>query len=486
MTGDTINSAPYSKVHSQKLNIALIIMLTVTLVLTGWSTLRLYLVLIALVQQQLKAGLLTGMIASSGALITAAIGIYLTIGKIKTLRRAAGRDEGGRDEAMKNVIHTLINNMPDFIYVKDTECKFAIANASIATFFGVNNPDEIIGKSDFDYMQRESAEQWFAEESEIIRTGKRLINHEEVIKDNRGEIETVFLSNKIPLRDDEGNIVGLIGIGRDVTDLKKAEDALLKQTSEISEGASSLASSVSEIFTVTSQLASSMEELRKTAEVASHSAENVSRIAQNSVETMQVGRKSAGETIETMSQLKEQIETITDRVVALSEQNQAIEDIIEAVNELSEQSNLLAVNASIEASHAGDAGIGFKVVAQEIKALAEQSKQATSQVQAILHEIQKATTASAMALEQGSKAVDEGVAKTLESRETIEVLSSNIQGAAKISRDIAVSSKQQFMSIDENAAATKQLESTAESINDLGGRLRLLIDKRHGTGEHTE
>ena len=79
------------------------------------------------------------------------------------------------------------------------------------------------------------------------------------------------------------------------------------------------------------------------------------------------------------------------------------------INDISDQINLLSLNASIEAARAGEQGKGFAVVAQEIRSLAEQSKQATAQVRDILSDVQKATAAAVMATEQGSKAVDAGV-----------------------------------------------------------------------------
>src|SRR5206468_6485887 len=91
--------------------------------------------------------------------------------------------------------------------------------------------------------------------------------------------------------------------------------------------------------------------------------------------------------------IQTQMESIADSVVKLSEQGQAIGEIIATVNDLAEQSNLLAVNASIEAAKAGEQGKGFAVVAQEVKSLAEQSKQATAQVRNLLNDIQKATSA---------------------------------------------------------------------------------------------
>src|SRR5438128_3440680 len=113
-----------------------------------------------------------------------------------------------------------------------------------------------------------------------------------------------------------------------------------------------------------------------------------------------------------MARSREQMNSIAQIMVRLSEQNQAIGQIIATVDDLAQQSNLLAVNASIEAAKAGEEGKGFSVVAQEVKSLAEQSRQATTQVRAILSDIQKATSAAVMATEQGGKVVEAGVAQS--------------------------------------------------------------------------
>src|SRR5207302_9134131 len=117
--------------------------------------------------------------------------------------------------------------------------------------------------------------------------------------------------------------------------------------------------------------------------------------------------------------IQSQMESIAESIVRLSEQSQSIGEIISTVNDLAEQSNLLAVNAAIEAAKAGEQGKGFTVVAHEVKSLAEQSKQATSQVRAILSDIQRATNGAAMAVEQGAKAVEEGVRQSAEAGRSI-------------------------------------------------------------------
>lgn len=182
---------------------------------------------------------------------------------------------------------------------------------------------------------------------------------------------------------------------------------------------------------------------------------------------------------------------IAESMVRLSEQTQAIGVIITTVDDLAQQSNLLAVNASIEAAKAGDQGKGFAVVAQEVKSLASQSKQATNQVRAILNDIQKATSASVMATEQGAKAVEEGVKKSEQAGQSILMLLSSISDASNAAAQIAVSSQQQLIGMDQatvamenikqtsnqNVESSKQLETSVTSILDIGYRLKNLVSQ---------
>jgi methyl-accepting chemotaxis protein len=161
------------------------------------------------------------------------------------------------------------------------------------------------------------------------------------------------------------------------------------------------------------------------------------------------------------------------------------------VNDLAEQSNLLAVNAAIEAAKAGDQGKGFAVVAQEVKSLAEQSKQATGQVRGILGDIQKATSAAVLATEQASRAVESGVQLSGEAGESIRALAESIADAAGAATQIAVSAQQQLIGIDQsvlaiqsireasgqNVLSTRQTESAAQKLHQLGLNLKQLLDQ---------
>ncbi|MBI2748071.1 MAG: methyl-accepting chemotaxis protein [Burkholderiales bacterium] len=282
-------------------------------------------------------------------------------------------------------------------------------------------------------------------------------------------------------------------------------DNLRRVTREITEGVNVLTSSSSEITASTAQVASgsaetatavsettaTVEEVKQTAQVSTQKAKYVSETAQKTAQISQSGRKSVEDSIEAMQRIREQVESIAEAIVRLSEQSQAIGEIIATVNDLAEQSNLLAVNAAIEAAKAGEQGKGFAVVAQEVKSLAEQSKQATAQVRSILGEIQKATGGAVMATEQGSKAVEAGVKLSAEVREAIRLLAESIAESAQAALQIAASAQQQLAGMDQvalamqninqasaqNVASTKQAESAAQNLHGLGLKLKGLVEQ---------
>ena len=279
---------------------------------------------------------------------------------------------------------------------------------------------------------------------------------------------------------------------------------LRRVTREIHEGAGVLAASSSEILATTTQIAAgvaetgtavsqtsaTVEEVKQSAGVSSQKAKYVSESAQKVAQVSQAGRKSVEDAMQGMQRVQEQMGSVAESIVRLSEQSQAIGEIIATVNDLAEQSNLLAVNAAIEAARAGEQGKGFAVVAQEVKSLAEQSRQATAQVRTILGDIQKATGTAVLATEQGSKAVAAGVKQSTDAGESIRLLAESITEAAQAATQIAASSQQQMAGMDQvalamqsikqasvqNVAGTKQAEAAAQGLHELGQRLKQLVE----------
>ena len=124
------------------------------------------------------------------------------------------------------LLRTLIDNIPDSIYVKDTKSRFIIGNTEVAHRAGVASPDELTGKTDFDFHPQELASKYYAAEQEILRSGQPLINREEYII-NRTTGETIWnLTTKVPWRDSHGKIVGIMGINHNITEQKQMKEAL--------------------------------------------------------------------------------------------------------------------------------------------------------------------------------------------------------------------------------------------------------------------
>jgi methyl-accepting chemotaxis protein len=250
-----------------------------------------------------------------------------------------------------------------------------------------------------------------------------------------------------------------------------------------------VASAATETATAVAETTATVEEVKQTARLAAQKAKYVSENAQMAMQVSESGKKSAADSVDAMKKIREQMESIAESIVRLSEQGQTIGEIMLSVNDLAEQSNLLAVNASIEAAKAGEQGKGFAVVAQEVRNLAEQSKQATIQVRSILGDIQKATNAAVMVTEQGSKAVDAGVKQSVQAGESVQKLGESIAEAAQAATQIAASSQQQMAGMDQvaqamdniktassqNVASTKQTEVAAKNIGDLGRKLTDLV-----------
>ncbi len=278
---------------------------------------------------------------------------------------------------------------------------------------------------------------------------------------------------------------------------------LRRSTANLSEAVGLLGSSASEILAATTQVATgtaessisinetttTVEEVRLAAQLSSDKAQYVSDSAQRVAQISLNGQKAVEAASSGMDRIREQMEIIAQTVVRLSEQSQSIGGIIATVTDLADQSNLLAVNAAIEAARAGEQGRGFAVVAQEIKSLAEQSKQATAQVRGILNDVQKATSNAVMATEQGSKAVESGVQQAAQAGEAIQALAETSSEAVQNATQIVASSQQQVVGMDQigvameninqagsqNAASMKQMEVAARNLHELGEKLKELI-----------
>ncbi len=128
----------------------------------------------------------------------------------------------------RNLLRTLIDNLPDYVYVKDTQGRHLMANNMVLRSAGATKLDEIVGKTDLDIFPLVVAEQFHRDEQAVIESGQPLINQEDVDIDLQTGDKRWLSTTKVPFFDSEGNIAGIVGMSRDITSLKRAEQERLR------------------------------------------------------------------------------------------------------------------------------------------------------------------------------------------------------------------------------------------------------------------
>jgi PAS domain S-box-containing protein len=161
----------------------------------------------------------------AGLILCAAIWVGL-------LRRRVGRQTTSL-ERERSLLRTIMETIPDYVYAKNTRHEFLAASNALARRMGATTADQLLGKTDFDFYPKEIAEKYARDELEIMRSGQAVIDREESTLDASGK--TVWHStSEVPFRDAAGNVVGLVGIGHDISERRAAQEALLeaKQAAE--------------------------------------------------------------------------------------------------------------------------------------------------------------------------------------------------------------------------------------------------------------
>ncbi|AXQ29842.1 methyl-accepting chemotaxis protein [Solimonas sp. K1W22B-7] len=211
-----------------------------------------------------------------------------------------------------------------------------------------------------------------------------------------------------------------------------------------------------EINAVTSTIASTAQSMQQ----VSARADQLALQAQQSVQVAHNGAQTVGRTIQGMAALREQIQDTSKRIKRLGESSQEIGNIIEFINDIAEQTNTLALNASIQAAMAGEAGRGFAVVADEVQRLAERAATATRQIENLVKTIQADTNEAIISMERSTQNVVVGAKSAEEAGQSLTRIESSSQELAKLITEISSSARNQ------SGAATK-IAGTMQVIRDI-------------------
>jgi len=233
-----------------------------------------------------------------------------------------------------------------------------------------------------------------------------------------------------------------------------------------------------------------MEQIRQSGHQISERAKEVASAAEGTAQTSAQGVEAVENTSKMMEGIRQQFETVAEHIINLSEKAQAVSEIITNVNDIAEQSNLLALNAAIEAAAAGEHGRSFSIVAHEIKNLADQAKQSTFQVRAILGEIQKGINSSVMLAEEAVKRVETGKATVDVTHTTINQMVKTTHDSISAFQQIMGATNQQQIGLEQmtqamkdilqasqqTASGTGGLERAVSNLNTLGQELRKAME----------
>ncbi|MFL5343354.1 MAG: methyl-accepting chemotaxis protein [Hyalangium sp.] len=201
------------------------------------------------------------------------------------------------------------------------------------------------------------------------------------------------------------------------------------------------------------------QELHRTSSDASQTAESVLKVAARADELGKTGSAAIGESINGLVEMLDQVKQIAAQITSLGERTRQIGGITQTVKDLADQSHMLALNAAIEAVRSGEHGKGFAVVAREIRALADQSIRATSQVRDLLADVSEAIVTTVRITEEGTHRMEEGLSQIRQSGDNLQALSNIVRDSSASVRQIASTVSQQTNGIQQISTAVNELNA---------------------------
>ena len=263
-------------------------------------------------------------------------------------------------------------------------------------------------------------------------------------------------------------------------------------SAELQAAAGQQATGAKEQATAMTEITTTITELLATSRQISESAQRVASIAGETAASAGAGDAVVQRSQETVASIRRQTDLIVNHMLELGRKSQQIGGVVDVVNELAEQTNILAINATIEAAGAGEGGKRFAAVADEIRKLADPVASSTKDIRALVDEVRSAVNTTVMATESGSKAVDAGARQFAEVAATFGQIASLVATTTEAAREIELSTKQQSTAVEQVnlaiasvAQATREAEAssgqtlqTAAQLADMSRGLSRLIQRR--------
>jgi methyl-accepting chemotaxis protein len=252
-------------------------------------------------------------------------------------------------------------------------------------------------------------------------------------------------------------------------------------STELQASANQQAAGAKEQATAMSEITTTISELLATSRQIAESAQRVAQIAEQTASSARTGGNTVDGAHESISAIRRQVDSIVTHMLELGRKSQQIGAVLDIVSELAEQTNILAINATIEAAGAGDAGKRFAVVADEIRKLADRVTGSTKEIRTLIDDVRSAVNTTVMATETGSKAVDAGSKQFADVAAAFRQIAGLVSTTTEAAREIELSTKQQSTAVEQVnvaianvAQATRETEASSEQTLKTASQLSLL------------
>ncbi len=255
--------------------------------------------------------------------------------------------------------------------------------------------------------------------------------------------------------------------------LARAARHVQSSSAELQAAAGEQATGAKQQATAMAEITTTISELLATSRQISESAKRVAAVAEETAGAARTGDQTVQRSQESIGSIRRQVDLIVTHMLELGRKSQQIGGILEVINELAEQTNILAINATIEAAGAGEAGKRFAVVAEEIRKLADRVGGSTKDIRSLIDEVRSAVNTTVMATESGSKAVEAGARQFTEVAATFSQIARLVGTTTDAAREIELSTKQQSTAVEQVSEAVANVaQATREAEASAGETLK--------------
>ena len=237
-----------------------------------------------------------------------------------------------------------------------------------------------------------------------------------------------------------------------------------RSSNELQSAANQQAAGARESSTAMTEITTTISELLATSRQIAESAQRVAGVAEQTTQAARAGEGTVDQAQDSINAIREQVDRVVTHMLELGRKSQQIGVVLDIVSELAEQTNILAINATIEATGAGESGRRFGVVADEIRKLADRVTSATKEIRTLIDDVRGAVNTTVMATETGAKAVEAGTRQFGDVTAAFKRIAALVVTTTEATREIVLSTKQQATAVEQvNVAISNTAQATRET-----------------------